>query len=91
MFRYPSRGVARAQRSPARRNVGKGREQRFQRDRELIHQYMPFPNPYVVDWNGDGDEDLLVSSSYGVCYLFERSYIDGGYAEAAVVGIQRKP
>ena len=51
------------------RNVGKGREQRFQRDRELVHQYIPYPNPYVVDWNGDGDEDLLVSSSYGVCYL----------------------
>ena len=44
-----------------------------------------------VDWNGDGDEDLLVSSSYGVCYLFERSYIDGGYAEAVVVGIERRP
>jgi hypothetical protein len=73
------------------RNVGKGREQRFQRDRELIHQYMPFPNPYIIDWNRDGDEDLLVSSSYGVCYLFERSYIQGGYAEATVVGIQRKP
>lgn len=73
------------------RNVGEGRQQRFERDRPLIQQYIPFPNPYVVDWNKDGDEDLLVSSSYGVCYLFERSYIDAGYAEAAVIGIQQKP
>jgi hypothetical protein len=73
------------------RNVGQDRKQRFVRDRELIRQYIPYPNPYVVDWNGDGDDDLLVSSSYGVCYLFERSYIEGGYAEASLVGIQRKP
>jgi hypothetical protein len=73
------------------RNVRTGRQQRFVRDRDLIHQYIPYPHPYVADWNKDGDEDLLVSSSYGVCYLFERSYVDAGYAEATAVGIQRKP
>lgn len=56
----------------------------------MIHQYIPYPHPYAVDWNGDGDGDLLISSSYGVCYLFERSYIDGGYAEARALGVQRR-
>ncbi len=72
------------------RNVGQGKEQKFQADRELLHQYVPYPHPYTVDWNGDGDEDVLVSSSYSVAYLLERSYLDGGYAEASVVGVERR-
>lgn len=72
------------------RNVGKGRQPRFVPDRELLHQYIPYPHPYTVDWNKDGDQDLLVSSSYGVCYLFERSYIEGGYAEALLIGVQHR-
>jgi hypothetical protein len=73
------------------RNVSKpGEPPRFIRDRDLIHQYIPFPNPYVIDWNGDGDEDLLVSSSYGVCYLFERSYLDHQCAEANIANAERK-
>jgi hypothetical protein len=83
--------LAQAGRVRLYRNVGTGHQPRFQRDRELIHQYIPYPHPYAVDWNGDGDEDMLVSSSYGVCYLFERSYVEGGYAEAALVGVERRP
>jgi hypothetical protein len=74
------------------RNVSKGGETpQFVRDHDLIHQYIPYPHPYDVDWNRDGDTDLLISSSYGVCYLFERSYIEGGYAEASPLGVERKP
>ena len=73
------------------RNVGEGKDQVFKRDRAMPHQYIPYPHPYVVDWSGDGDDDLLISSSYGVVYLLERSYADVGYAEAMIVGVERKP
>ena len=73
------------------RNVGKGKKQVFKRDRRIPHQYIPYPHPYVVDWNGDGDKDLLVSSSYSVVYLIERSYAEDGYADAMIVGVERKP
>ena len=73
------------------RNVGTGKEPKFQQAQAIPHQYIPFPHPYVVDWNGDGDQDLLISSSYGVAYLLERSYADGGYAEAKVLRVEHRP
>ena len=73
------------------RNVGEGKQQKFKYQRDMLHQYIPYPHPYVVDFNGDGDEDLLISSSYSVAYLLERSYAQGGYAEAMLIGIQRRP
>ena len=36
----------------------------------------------VVDWNGDGDADLIIGSSYGYFCWFERSFLDRGYARA---------
>ncbi|MGB7188698.1 MAG: hypothetical protein WBD10_01050, partial [Acidobacteriaceae bacterium] len=41
--------------------------------------------PAAVDWDRDGDKDLLVASSYGFVYLFDGSFISHGYAEAQVV------
>ncbi len=39
-------------------------------------QYIPYPNAYALDWNGDGDQDLIVANSYMLIYYFERSYIN---------------
>lgn len=72
------------------KNTGEGKTPMFEVVRDIPHQYIPYPHPYAVDWNGDGDTDLFVSSSYSVAYLIERSYIEGGYAEGRVIGVQAK-
>jgi len=76
-------------------NCGTRREPKFARGQFLVLDGQPLrflhdTTPCAVDWDDDGDEDLLVSSSYSVAYLLERSYLDGGYAEASVVGVERR-
>ena len=70
-------------------NVGKGAEQKFRMAQTIRTAFIPYPHPYVIDWNGDGDDDLLVSSSYHTVYLLERSYIEHGYAEARLDRVER--
>ncbi len=36
----------------------------------------------MTDWNGDGDDDLIVGTAYGYFCWFERSFLDRGYAVA---------
>jgi hypothetical protein len=38
------------------------------------------PMVAVTDWNGDGDTDLIVSTSYHYTCWFERSFLEHGYA-----------
>jgi hypothetical protein len=40
------------------------------------------PSVAVVDWNQDGDEDLIVGTAYGYFCWFERSFLERGYAKA---------
>jgi hypothetical protein len=40
----------------------------------------------VADWNQDGDQDLVVGTSYGYFCWFERSFLERGYARAFPVG-----
>ena len=40
----------------------------------------------VVDWNQDGDADLVVGTDYGYFCWFERSFLERGYARAKRVG-----
>jgi hypothetical protein len=35
-----------------------------------------------VDWNNDGDPDLIVGTAYGYFCWFERSFLERGYARA---------
>jgi len=49
------------------------------------HSEIPYPVPAAVDWDRDGDKDLLVASSYGFVYLFDGSFLNHGYAEAQIV------
>ena len=48
------------------------------------------PVTMVADLNRDGDEDLLVNGTQGTSFV-ERSFIDHGYAPAAVIEIEASP
>ena len=45
----------------------------------------------VADYNGDGDQDLIIQTAYGYTCFYERSFIRAGYAKADVVGIKQRP
>ncbi len=48
--------------------------------------WIPHPRPLAVDWNQDGDIDLLWCSSYSLLHFAERDFIDHGYVEATLSG-----
>lgn len=45
---------------------------------------------YAVDWNEDGDVDLMARASYGYLCWYERSFLEHGYALASVLGNAQK-
>jgi len=53
-----------------------------------INQHMPWiptPRPIMLDWNRDGDLDLLWASSYSLLHFAERDFVEHGYIEAQLV------
>jgi len=44
----------------------------------------------AVDWNQDGDVDLMALASYGYLCWFERSFLEHGYAPAEVMRLQSR-
>ncbi len=56
-------------------------------------QPLPLPGaPYgagapltITDYNNDGDPDILLQTAYGYTCWYERSFIDGGYAQGKVL------
>ena len=65
------------------RNVGQRGSARFEASSLALP---PFPpggvNVAVVDFNGDGDADVLATTTHGYTLFLERSFLDHGYAEA---------
>ena len=72
-------------------NTGEGDTPEFTVKGNLLEgSSIPYAHPYALDWNGDGDTDLLVASSYLLLYLFERSYLDDGSAPGTVLMMEKR-
>jgi len=62
------------------RNLGAGR---FAPAKPIDMPALPYsPMVSVVDWNQDGDADLIVGTAYGYFCWLERSFLERGYAKA---------
>jgi hypothetical protein len=58
---------------------------------EAAGDFLPYESVVAaVDWNEDGDVDLVARASYGYLCWFERSFLEHGYAPAQVVTISKK-
>ena len=44
----------------------------------------------IVDFNGDGDADIIAQNSYNYCFFIERSFLKHGYAQAEMIAAQKK-
>ena len=71
--------------------AGKGAGVKFGAGTKFNVPAVPYwPAVNVVDWNGDGDEDVMVATDYLYFAWVERSYLEHGYAAGEVVGVQRR-
>jgi hypothetical protein len=71
--------------------AGKAEERRFKAGSKFEVPAVPYwPAVNVVDWNGDGDEDLVIATNYLYFALVERSYLEHGYANGQIIGVQER-
>jgi hypothetical protein len=62
------------------RNLG---DNRFSPAEPIAVPELPYsPSVAIVDWNNDGDDDVIVGTAYGFFCWFERSFLERGYAAA---------
>jgi hypothetical protein len=72
-------------------NTGTGKIPSFTPGDSLLRgQSFPYAQAYAVDWNQDGDVDLLVANSYFILYYFERGYIDNGPVQGTMLGAEKR-
>lgn len=48
------------------------------------------PRLVIADWNGDGDDDFIVMSSYPWFCWLEGSYVEHGYAQGKILSIESR-
>ena len=52
-------------------------------DKDMV--WMPLPRPIAIDWDRDGDTDIVWASSYSLLHFASRDFIEHGYVEAKLV------
>ena len=53
--------------------------------------YLPYASVFnAVDWNEDGDVDLLATATYGYQCWYERSFLAHGYAPASIIVLKAR-
>lgn len=74
------------------RNIGSGKTPVFKQvgGNLLKGHAIPYAHARAVDWNMDGDKDLLVFGSYPILYYFERSYVKSGLKQANFFRFEKK-
>jgi hypothetical protein len=45
----------------------------------------------VADFNGDGDQDIILLTAYGYCCFYEHSFLESRYAIGEAVTVERRP
>jgi len=85
-------GVSWAGRMEWYRNRGPGAKPLFAPPQKFTLPPTVMYSPRIVmgDWNGDGDDDILVMSSYPWFCWLEASYIQNGYAQGRVLSVEQK-
>jgi FG-GAP-like repeat len=67
-------------------NSGRKTGPRFLPQKQLDLPYLPYETTLMaVDWNGDGDTDIMARASYGYLFWFEHSFLEHGYEQARVL------
>ena len=74
------------------RNLGPEGRTRFSEPRPFeLPPTVPYsPRVLIADWNGDGDDDFLVMSSYPWFCWLEGSYVKHGYAQGKILATERR-
>ena len=52
--------------------------------RQIEIPWIPYPHPIVIDIDGHGEPDLILSGSYGFVHLFRWAFVEHGYNEGTV-------
>jgi hypothetical protein len=49
--------------------------------------WMPHPRPIVIDWDRDGDDDIVWAASYSVLHFASRDFMQTGYLKARLASL----
>lgn len=64
-------------------------EERDLKEKDMV--WMPTPRPIAIDWDQDGDIDIVWASSFSLLHFASRDFIEHGYANAKLVIGEVKP